>query len=252
MVADQLRQARAGTRRAAPGGERRRRAGGRASAPPGGNGRAVPGRRWPRPARHTASRSRVLPMPASPSTSSSRRRVGSASTRPRELGPGQLGLAADEQGPLHRGRRRGLGGQRGLPQHRDVQVGGVAVRGRAELVAQPRGQVVVRRQRRARATVGDEGAHQRAHRAARRTGRPRRPRRRPGRPRPARPGSGRRRDGAGPGGAARRPRGGRAAPSRRRPRRRGPAGCRAGRGRSGPRPRRAPARPRPPAPRPRR
>ena len=81
----------------------------------------------------------------------------------RELGPGQLGLATDEQGSLDHGRARGLHGQRRLPQHRDVQVGGVAVRGRAELVAQPRGQVVVRRQRRARPTVGDQRADERAH-----------------------------------------------------------------------------------------
>ena len=92
-----------------------------------------------------------------------RRRARRAEPGPGALGLGELGLAADEEGPLDRGPRRCLGREVRLAQHRDVQVDALAVRGRAQLLAQPGGQVVVRRQGRARPAVGDEGAHQGPH-----------------------------------------------------------------------------------------
>ena len=125
----------------------------------------------PRPRRAPTPARRSRPAPprrARPGRARARgRRAGSA--RPRS----SLGASA---------------GQVRLAQHRDVQVGGLAVRGRAELLAQPGGQVVVRRQRRARPAVGDQRAHQRPHGLLVERVGGRRSRRRPGPPRPARPG----------------------------------------------------------------
>ena len=131
----------------------------------------------------TASRRRVLPMPASPSTSTS-------AGVPAAPSPAQVRSAWASSGSRPTSRARStavlvgrLGREVRLAQHGDVQVGGLAVRGRAELFAQPGGQVVVRRQRRARPAVGDEGAHEGRARPARRTGRRPRSRRRPEPPR---------------------------------------------------------------------
>ena len=168
----------------APGRPRPRR--GRGPAPPGRGGEEsrMAGRRastngwrksersagWQRPRRTrppvaaarsaTASRKRVLPMPASPSTSTSAGVPAAPSPAQVRSAWASSGSRPTSEGPLDRGPRRCLGREVRLAQHRDVQVDALAVRGRAELLAQPGGQVVVRRQGRARPAVGDEGAHQ--------------------------------------------------------------------------------------------
>ncbi len=86
--------------------------------------------------------------------------VGGADVGPRPLGRGQLGLAAEQAdaGSRHAGAR--LGGQPCLTEDRQVQVCGVPVGRGAEVLAQPVGQVVVRRQGRAGPAVGDQRPHQ--------------------------------------------------------------------------------------------
>ena len=79
-------------------------------------------------------------------------------------GPGppherQLGLAPDQRRSSC-GPRAVLGRGPGVPEHREVQLGRGTVRVRAELVAQPPGEGVVRRQGRRRAAGRHLGAHQ--------------------------------------------------------------------------------------------
>ena len=82
-----------------------------------------------------------------------------------EPGPGpldlrQLGLAAHQERTLDVVAGRRLGRERGLPEHGEVQVSGLAVGSRAEVLAQACGQVVVRRECSSRPAVGHERAHQ--------------------------------------------------------------------------------------------
>ena len=82
-----------------------------------------------------------------------------------EPGPGaldlrQLGLAPHQERSLDVVAGRRLGRKRGLPEHGEVQVSGLAVRSRAEVLAQACGQLVVRREGGSRPAVGHERAHQ--------------------------------------------------------------------------------------------